>query len=396
MNSRFIGGILLIIGTSIGGGMLALPIANAATGFWQSSFFLILCWSAMTAGAFLILEANLYLDNGGHMVSMASLTLGKLGSAFTWLVYLFLLYTLLCAYISGGTDVMSSLLLKIGIHLNDTQASFIFVGIFGTVVYTGIRQVDWVNRGLMFGKLGAYALLIILISPEIDTTYFQSGDYHYITGTVMILITSFGFAIIVPNLRDYFSDDIQKLRRAILIGSMIPLVCYIAWDAVIMGSISPDGPHSLKSFIDSSHSTSDLAKELSETIASPIIHKLFGFFISISMLTAFLGVSLCLITFLADGLSWKQKGIKGGILFILTFLPPLLIVLHSPGVYIQALNYAGILCVLLLLILPAMMCWAGRNQGRALSYQMFGGTYLLSAVLVFSGILLLNSLIHIL
>ncbi len=39
MHSRFLGGILLIVGTSIGGGMLALPIANAASGFWTSSLF---------------------------------------------------------------------------------------------------------------------------------------------------------------------------------------------------------------------------------------------------------------------------------------------------------------------------------------------------------------------
>ncbi|MCL5271844.1 MAG: tryptophan/tyrosine permease, partial [Gammaproteobacteria bacterium] len=69
MRSRFIGGILLIVGTSIGGGMLALPVANAATGFWQSSIFLVICWAFMTLGAFFILEANLYLPKGKHMVS---------------------------------------------------------------------------------------------------------------------------------------------------------------------------------------------------------------------------------------------------------------------------------------------------------------------------------------
>ena len=55
MTSRFIGGILLIVGTSIGGGMLALPVANAAVGFWQSSAFLFICWALMTAGALYIL-----------------------------------------------------------------------------------------------------------------------------------------------------------------------------------------------------------------------------------------------------------------------------------------------------------------------------------------------------
>ncbi len=395
MNSRFIGGILLIVGTSIGGGMLALPIANAATGFWQSTFFLIVCWSAMTAGAFLILEANLYLKDGGHMVSMANLTLGRWGSLFTWLVYLFLLYSLLCAYISGGSDVLSGLLAKIDLKLTDTQASLLFVLIFGSVVYSGIRQVDWVNRGLMFGKLGAYLLLVILIFPYIDFSHFYGGDYHYISGTVMILITSFGFAIIVPNLRDYFKDDIPKLRRAILIGSLIPLICYIAWDAVIMGSLSSSGPHGLQSLMQSSHSTSELAEELANTIEKPFIHQLFNFFISISMLTAFLGVSLCLITFLADGFRWEQRGLKGGILFLLTFCPPLLIVLNYPGVYIQSLNYAGIFCVLLLLALPALMCLAGRTQGRVRSYQLFGGSKLLYILLTFSALLLINTMIHI-
>ena len=64
MHSRFIGGLLLIIGTSIGGGMLALPVANAASGFWNSTIFLILCWLLMTLGAFFILEVNLYLPRG--------------------------------------------------------------------------------------------------------------------------------------------------------------------------------------------------------------------------------------------------------------------------------------------------------------------------------------------
>src|SRR3990167_5227714 len=161
MNSRFIGGILLIVGTSIGGGMLALPIANAATGFWQSSLFLLLCWGMMTLGALLILEVTLYLPPGNHMVSMARETLGTPGLMISWLSYLFLLYTLLCAYISGGADVFASLANYLHLHLSAWQASLLFTTIFGFIVYQGIRSVDLVNRGLMFGKLGIYVLLVI-------------------------------------------------------------------------------------------------------------------------------------------------------------------------------------------------------------------------------------------
>ena len=79
------------------------------------------------------------------------------------------------------------------------------------------------------------------------------------------------------------------------------------------------------------------------------------------MVTAFLGVSLGLFDFLADGLKLKKAGPQGKYTLALTFLPPLIIVLFQPGIYLQALSYAGVCCVVLLLLLPAAMAWRGRK-----------------------------------
>lgn len=372
MHSRFIGGILLIVGTSIGGGMLALPIANAATGFWTSSLFLFLCWCVMTLGALFILEVNLYLPSGKNMVSMASATLGVPGLITAWLSYLFLLYTLLSAYISGGSDVLGGLLSYAHIEPHPRVLSIVFTLIFGAVVYGGIRQVDLLNRGLMFAKLGAYLILVLLISPFIQAHHFEGGQVRYITGSIMILITSFGFAIIVPNLREYFNDNIPALKKVVLIGSLIPLLCYIAWDAAIMGTLPSTGEHGLIELRHDAHATSSLALLLSNTVNSTLITSLFNFFTSICMLTAFLGVSLCLISFLGDGLKMTQQGKQGLVLFLLTFLPPLVLVLYYPGAYLQALNYAGFFCVILLLLLPALMSFVGRKH-YAPTYIVPGG-----------------------
>lgn len=362
MRSRFIGGILLIVGTSIGGGMLALPVANAATGFWQSSLFLLLCWIVMTLGAFFILEVNLYLPSGKNMVSMADATLGKPGLLAAWLSYLFLLYTLLSAYISGGADVLGGLLQLLHIKAKEWQLTTLFTVIFGLIVYGGIRRVDLFNRGLMFAKLGIYFLLVVLIAPYMKVENLSGGDYHYIAGSIMILITSFGFAIIVPNLREYFNDNIKTLKQVVFIGSLIPLLCYIAWDAVIMGSLPSQGDNGLIALMHDEHTTSSLALLLSSRVSNTLISSAFHFFTSICMLTAFLGVSLCLISFLGDGLNLTQKGKQGLGLFLLTFLPPLLIVIYYPGAYIHALSYAGFFCVVLLLLLPALMSFYGRQH----------------------------------
>ncbi len=361
VNSKLLGGILLIVGTSIGGGMLALPVATAEVGLANSALFLLLCWLIMTAGALLMLEVNLRLPAGSNMVSMAKATLGLPGQLIAWIAYLFLLYTLLAAYISGGSDVLHGLLQQIHLEVPAPLTAMLFTALFGFIVYGGIRTVDYVNRGLMFGKLGIYLLLILIISPHITLPTLQGGSATAITGSLMILITSFGFASIVPSLRDYFHDDKQTLRRVILWGSLIPLVCYTLWEAVIMGVVARGGPHGLMALFTSDHATSGLTEALQFAIQNPWISGFFNFFTSICMITAFLGVSLGLFDFLADGLQLKKSGIQGQCTFMLTFLPPLAVVLISPGIYLHALNYAGVCCVVLLLLLPTLMAWRGRQ-----------------------------------
>lgn len=389
-NSKLIGGILLIVGTSIGGGMLALPVSTAEVGFTNSLFFLVFCWLVMTAGALLVLEVNLRLPAGSNMISMAKSTLGLPGQIIAWVTYLFLLYTLLAAYISGGSDVFNSLLNKAHIPLPTWLTSIIFTALFSFIVYKGIRSVDYVNRGLMFGKLGIYALLLIIISPHVSLAGLNGGTARAFTGTLMVLVTSFGFASIVPSLRDYFEDDIHTLRRVILWGSLIPLFCYIAWDAVIMGVVARDGENGLMALMNSEHATSGLTEALSQSVQNPWISGFFGFFTSICMVTAFLGVSLGLFDFLADGLSLKKSGQQGKYTLALTFIPPLAIVLFNPGIYLNALSYAGVCCVILLLLLPALMSWRGRAKDvLATENHMIPGGTISLAVLGLIGLCLL-------
>ncbi len=391
MNSRFIGGVLLIVGTSIGGGMLALPVVNSVIGFWQSSVFLFACWMLMTLGALFILEANLYLPRGSNMMSMAIATLGTPGMFLTWLSYLLLLYSLLAAYIAGGADVFHHLFSLSGIAIPSWFAMILFTGGFGCIAYSGIRQVDMINRSLMFGKLFVFFILLIIISPNVASQNLISGNCSLIFSSVTILLTSFGFAIIVPNLRDYFDDDITKLRQVIWIGSLIPLICYIAWDLVIIGSIPTTGSQGLGALLHEPNTNSGLALAISATIHNRFISQLFNAFSSICMLTAFLGVSLCLLSFLADGLNITQKGGSGLFLYGITFLPPLFLVYCYPGLYLYALSYAGICCIILLLLLPCLMTVYGRKKFNPL-YRVAGGAFTQLVVIVSSLFLLLNAL----
>lgn len=397
MHNKLIGGILLIIGTSIGGGMLALPIATAQLGFINALIFLVLCWAVMTAAALLILEVNLWHRTNSNLISMSKTTLGRFGQIIAWLSYLLLLYTLLAAYIAGGGDFLQHLLLTFHLNLSTKFSALLFAGLLSLIVYKGLDSVDYVNRGLMFSKLLTLILLVTCIFPFISIHYLLTLEKAYplsvILGSTTVIMTSFGFAVIVPSLRSYFNNDLIMLHKTIFIGSLIPLFCYVFWELTIMGTIPAHGNSGLIAMAHSGHSTSDLMTALSHLLDNKLVNFLARIFTSICFATSFLGVALSLFDFFSDGLQIEKKGSKKFILYSLTFFPPLLIASHYPHIFITALSYAGILCAILLILLPAMMAWSGRYiKHCAFGYQVAGGKSLLLSLMLIALFIIILSL----
>lgn len=394
---KLLGGILLIIGTAIGGGMLALPIATSSLGFVYSSSLLFFCWFMMTTSAFLILEVNMWLPANSNIISMAKATLGRKGELVAWTTYLLLLYSLLAAYIAGGGDFIKNLLNIIHITPPDWLMLVLFTLILGYVVYHGIKSVDIVNRFLMFAKLGSFIILSSFVIPHVSLPKLAEGQFHSIAGSITVAMTSFGFATIIPSLRTYFHDDIKKLRFAIIVGSLIPLVCYIIWDLAIMGVIPRTGDHGLISMLHSNRSTSEFVNELSNLLQRDTITTFARIFTTVCLLTSFLGVSLCLADFLTDGLRVAKTSKNKLIVHGLTFLPPLFIVLFYPGAFITALSYAGICCILLLALLPALMAWYGRYHKKIpqTGYRVIGGKVTLILVITLSVLIIIQNMFNV-
>jgi tyrosine-specific transport protein len=397
MRSNLLGGILLIGGTSIGAGMLGLPIVAAQLGFVGSVILLIACWAIMIASAFLILEVNLWLPNNSNLISMAGATIGPVGQIISWITYLLLLYSVLCAYIAGGSDLLHYALQKVHLDFPVWGSAILFTVIFGTIVSFGVHSVDRANRILMIMKFGALLLLMVLLIPFVTLTDLAAGDMHYLRSTsiIMVTIASFGWATLIPSLRIYFAGNVRQLKYAIFIGSSIPLICYIVWDAVIMGVVPLHGANSLLTVLNSSNSTSALVGTLSVVVNNPLITLIGRFFTSICVLTSFLGVALCLIDFFSDGLSIPKKGYGHIILFILTFVPAVFVAICVPRIFIRALEYAGIYCTVLLVLLPAWMAWVGRyRRNLTAEFSVFGGKLLLATLIIIAVVIISGVLIY--
>ena len=386
MDSKILGSILLIVGTTIGAGMLALPIATAQLGFLGSIALLFVCWFVMTSCAFLLLEVTLCMPANSNQVTMARATLGPIGQIIAWMSFILLLYSLISAYISGGSGLLQNLLAMMNLQISANAASTIFTLVFGMVVYMGMRIIDYCNRGLMFIKLIGYVLLVTLLMPYVSLPQLAHHDVYALTtsAAMMVTVTSFGFSVIVPSLRIYLHSDVKKLKKTIFIGSLIPLICYIIWDFAIIGVIPLQGTHGLAEIITAPNSTNALVTNLTAAAGSHSVTFFVKLFTSVCVLTSFLGVSLCLTDFLADGFEMEKVGWNRIFIQVATFLPPLLIVLIYPNAFITALEYAGIYSVVLLMLIPAWMAFRARRKFPDAPFRVPGGDAFLLGLIAFA------------
>lgn len=371
MNNKFLGAILLILGTSIGAGMVALPVAAAQENYLTSLGLLFFSWLFMSFGAFALLEATLWFGKNKNIITIAKSTLGTPGQILTWFVYLFLLYSLLCAYISGISDVIHVILWSIGIHSSHWMENILSVVLLGAIIYKGIRWVDVLNRGFMGAKFIIYIILLFALSPKINFNELNNITSTIQLSTLMVMITSFGYAIIVPSIVDYLDRDHKKVRNAVLIGSLIPMIIYAIWIAIIQGVIPRT---ELIHIASQGRTVVELIRAMQAHTGTHWIANFANVFMSICAFTSFLGVSLSMVDFMADGTAINKKSSKGWIVYFLTFIPPLLIVIADPNIFVKALSYAGIFCVVLLIILPLAMVIFGRyRQNYQHEYRVPGG-----------------------
>ena len=350
MTGKIVGSMMLVAGTAIGAGMLAIPIVTAGLGFAMSTFLLVLCWAVMTLTGFIILHVNMAFQEHSNFSTMAAKTIGKMGGIFTWIFYSLLLYALVAAYMTGGASLLGhSTSLIFHAKLPQVACVLLFTVIFGVFVYFGTRSVDYANRILITLKIGAFILMLIFLFPHIHvenllTSSKNSSSWFF---ALPILITSFGYQNVIPNLRDYLHSDVKKLKTVIFFGALIPLIVYIFWEIVVLGT-APELSHK--------EGLIELINRLSSRLQSPFLAFVVNFFTDVAITTSFLGVSMSLFHLVRDKfhLNRNRTGEKG-LAALITFLPPFCFATFYPEGFILALSYAGVFVVVLLVLIPVWM-----------------------------------------
>lgn len=374
--SKVFGAILLIAGCCIGAGMLGLPLVSLEAGYIPTVAMFVVSWLFMAATGLLVLEVNLRCGEGANLMTMAGRVLGKPAKYLVAFLFAFLFYCLILAYIAGTGAILEDSL-YIPKILGSTAATVLFA----CVIYLGTKEVDTLNRLFIIGLLIGYVMLLFLGASSIDFINLKQMNWSFAAPVLPAMIISFGYHNLIPSLSVYLKGDVKGLRRAILIGSLIPLVIYLLWEFVFLGAV-PNQEKNIQA-IKNGAMVTELFRNGTDSKLALQAMQIFSFF---AIVTSLLTVALSFVDFLIDGLSMKHDKSSRALSASLVLFPPLLFSFIYPNIFLKALNYAGAFgAVILFGVLPVIMVWKGRYiDFDATEKQLPGGRLLLICLGLFS------------
>ncbi|WP_413511219.1 aromatic amino acid transport family protein [Myroides odoratus] len=387
MNSKLIGSILLIAGSCIGGGMLAMPITSAGVGFWGTTLLLFVIWFAMCYTALLMVKIYDFNTPTAGFNTLTKKYTGSFINKLAGFSLMFLIYGLTAAYMSGGgTIVKANIDLLLDTNFDTHTAILIFSLLFSGIVIIGTQWVDWLSRGLFIAKLIFLVLLVTLLFPFVKQANLLPPPLSLsITLTAIpAIFTSFGFHGSIPTIVNYLGGNKKQLKLAFIMGSLLPLVIYLIWQIVVLGSIDQTR---FMQILNGNSELKGLILSIREMSNSVHIETLFSLFAATALGTSFLGVSIGLFDYYKDIFKQKKQAwITTSTSGLLTFIPPLLFALFYPEGFILALGYAAIAGVILALFIPSYLyikAMAYHNQKISLAqFTVIILIFILAAIVI--------------
>ena len=404
------GASLLFAGTAIGAGMLALPAETMSSGFVPSIFGLTLCCIFTYVTSIIVLEASWLVscdetrnvenkDDSGGFLLIARKALGVPGEVVTAVLFWFLLTAIIVAYTAEGGQLLSSIFREMAaISIDPTAGSLLFTSVFAVLAVSGTSKIDVINRVFVLGLVASFVALVTTGIPMIKmSNLFERSDWTSVYPTVISIgILSFGAQNVVPTLFRYLNNNPDDTKQAIMYGTLIPLVFYTVWEAVFIGVI--DSSAAAASSVDKMDAINVLGQ-----VGGQIITDFVELFSICAISSSMAGASVSLVDFFEDAPknnmnSPDTRSISPRLFATAIALgPPVLLAYAFPGIFLTALEEAGLLGgVSLYGILPAISILSLRatNPNAIMPGRLGGGNTMLSLIVGLSAILVIPEIVR--
>ncbi len=335
---KFFYAVSILSGTIIGAGLFALPHITMQVGFKVVLFYLLFLGLISICVHHFFGELALKTEDNKRLPGFAEEHLGKrarniaLFSNSLGLLGAVLAYTILGGQFLNG-------LLEPTLGGSITIYTLIYFGIGSAFVFFGIKAIEKVE---FLGVVGFVMVLILILVrgwPEINMETFLElgegirGDLFLPYGVVLFSLWG---AALIPEMEEMLKGQKEKLKKAIPLGILIPIITYIVFIMIVVGitgvNTSDEAILGLMSYLDNG------------VVGLAVIFGLLATF------TSFVALALTLKKILWYDLGFSEKLSWA----IITFVPLTLFLLGIDN-YIYVISFIGAMLLAIDAILITVM-----------------------------------------
>ncbi len=344
---------MMVTGSMVGAGILALPIDLGPAGLVPAICSTVLLWLLMTGTAIIYSRQRTLVED--EHADLPTFFGRELGTGSKWIsvwANLVILYGLLTAYLAGVASVLVNLF-DLPVPEWGALLGYFLIAVLLTSFGTAVMRRG--NAILILALWVSFVILVAMTIPHMDQGRMTMKDWAFLPSGLPVLVAAFHFHNLIPTICRSLNQDKKAISQAIWGGSFMGLVMNIVWIVVVVSALpvsSPDGVDIVNAFTQSQPATVPLAK----IVGSMGFLQVALAFSVVAMTTSFMANGLALQSFMRDLCSETLGTTRRELVWILAFVPPLLIAMFYPDIFLKALNMVGGVGINLLFgILPGVL-----------------------------------------
>lgn len=233
MNKQLFTAIATLTGTIIGAGFLGIPYVVAKSGFllgffWMALIAIIMLIVNLTLGEIILSTKTLHQIPG-----YASKYLGRKTKIFVFIASIIGFYAALVAYLLGEGESLSFL-------ITGTTSYALYIGI-GFWILVAIISIKGIRSFKKIEPLAVIAVFIVTIIlgfisfKQINLSNLTSANFSFLFYPFGVVLFAFLGTSAIPEMRRILKKNQKLLKKAIIIGSLVPLLVYTLFVIVVLG-----------------------------------------------------------------------------------------------------------------------------------------------------------------
>ncbi len=351
----------VVVGNMLGAGILALPVNLCAAGFLPSVAATLLMWVLMTYTALIYSEQkSLTTNEHADLPTFFQQELGSAGKWVTIVANLIILYGVLVAYLCGIAAIIMSLQSALP---KPVVMTLYFLLVTGMTAF-GMQMMKKCTPYMVTIMWITFGALVFMVVPDVSKFNIEQLDWSYIPAGLPVLLMAFHFHNIIPTICRTLNHDRRKIRTAIIGGTTIGMLMNITWLLVVLGALPLSNPETHIDLITAFGKNDPATIPLGQLLQTPVFTYTALIFAVVAMSTAFMANGTALMSFMRD-LTATHFNTKSKILvWVLSFIPPLVVGLIYPDIFLVAINLVGGVgeCIIFG-ILPGFIVWKYAPEG---------------------------------